>query len=50
MLGIILTLIAVFLVICIAFCFSDPSSYRRARADALFFAAQKNQKIKIDRF
>jgi len=49
MLGIILTLFAVFLVICFAFCFSDHPSHRQARADALFFAARKIPKTKMDR-
>lgn len=43
MLGVILTLIAVLLVICFAFCFSEHS-HGRVRADALFFLWQKNSK------
>jgi len=41
MLGIFLTLIAVLLVICFAFYFSDPPG---ARADSLFFVARKSPK------
>jgi|WetSurMetagenome_2_1015567.scaffolds.fasta_scaffold549157_2 hypothetical protein len=44
MLGIILTLFAVFLVICFAFCYSDRPSGRGVRADALFFVSQKAPK------
>lgn len=44
MLGIFLTLLAVLLVICFAFCLSD----HKVRADALFFAAPKFPKAKTD--
>jgi hypothetical protein len=44
MLGMILTLFAVFLVICFAFCYSDRPSGRGVRADALFFVSQKARK------
>ncbi len=37
MLGIFLTIAAVLLVICFAFCLSDHPAYRGARADSLFF-------------
>jgi hypothetical protein len=45
MLGIILTLVAVLLVICFAFCYTEQEhpSGRGARADALFFAARKSR-------
>ena len=39
MFGIILTLVAVFLVICVAFYFTGFTFYRGIRADALFFVS-----------
>jgi hypothetical protein len=50
MLGIILTLVAVLLVICFAFYYSDHPSYRGAKADALFFAERKKPKRDSDHF
>ena len=44
MLGILLTLIAVLLVICFAFYFSDNAPGRGVRADSLFFADRKSMK------
>jgi hypothetical protein len=41
MLGIILTLVAVFLVICFAFYFSSHPSERGPRADSLFYFSVK---------
>ena len=41
MLGIILTLVAVFLVMCIAFYFSDSLSERGRKADVLFYIRSK---------
>ncbi len=48
MLGIALTLVAVLLVICFAFYYSDHPSDRGIRADALFFASRKNAKKNSD--
>ena len=41
MLGIIVTVLAVLVVICFAFCYADNSSTHRAKNDSLFFLAPK---------
>ena len=46
MVGIILTLFAVFLVICFAFYYVGPSSARGHRLDTLFYIAPRNSKKK----
>ncbi len=50
MLGIILTLVAVLLVICFAFYYSDHPSYRGSKADSMFFAERKKPKRNPGRF
>jgi len=50
MLGIVLTLVAVLLVICFAFYYSDHPSYHGTKADAMFFAERKKPKRDPDRF
>jgi hypothetical protein len=44
MLGLFLTLLAVLLLICFAFYFSDHPSERGVRADVMFFLGRRNSK------
>jgi len=48
MVGIILTLVAVLLVICFAFCFADPSLRRDAKAEMFFYSRPKGGRKEPD--
>ena len=50
MIGILITLVAVLLVICIAFYYAEHPSGRGARAEALFFATRASPKKNPEKF